>query len=127
MLKINLLYPIIISKVDTMILLESKDFMISVESEDLIKGVSRIKELIILKITEIAKENGNPPVPDMANVKTNDVIFIELDPTLFKYNCERVNMSIPKNLLNIIDLWGVNRSNYVSNLILQDILQKNDK
>ena len=36
-------------------------------------------------------------------------------------------MSIPKNLLNIIDLWGVNRSNYVSNLILQDILQKNDK
>lgn len=127
MLKINLIYPIIINKVDAMILLESKDFMISVESSDLIEGVSRIKELIITKITEIAKENGNPPLPDMTKAKTNDVVFIELDPGLFKYSCERVNMSIPKNLLNIIDLWGVNRSSYVSNLILQDILQKNGR
>ena len=55
------------------------------------------------------------------------MIYLEINSDFIKANTERVNMTIPKNLLALIDEIGLNRSNYVSNLIWQDIFKKISK
>lgn len=127
MLKVNLIYPISIKRQDKMIFLESKDFGISIESESLVTGISEIKELIIKKIVDLSDNNEAPPIPQYLEDELGGVAYIEIDSSMSKNLCERVNMSIPKNLLEIIDLRGLNRSSYVSNLILEDILKRNRK
>lgn len=128
MLKVNLIYPVIIKNKLEGLGLESRDFDISIEAESLGQGISQIKQFIILKLAELANNKENPPIPNFALNKNMDhqIAYIEIDSSLLKYTCERVNVSIPSNLLAQVDAWGINRSNYISNLILADILKKCD-
>ncbi len=124
MLKINLIYPIIIITNGEKIELQSKEFNLSVQSDNVLDGITRIKKMILFEAVEISKAKGKPPMPTLDIGEDKNIYFVELDPGLFKNLCERVNMSIPANLLGIIDLWGINRSNYVTDLITQDIMKK---
>jgi hypothetical protein len=129
MLKVNLIYPVIIKKNLECFSLESKDFSITVESETLGVGIAQIKQQIVLRLAELAKKKENPPIPKISYSENiaEQMAYIEIDSNFIKYNCERINVSIPSNLLAQIDAFGINRSNYISNLILTDILKKCDK
>ena len=120
MLKMNLIYPVIKKKLNGMLSFHSKDFNLHVEAESVPEGIRRIKDQMVLKITEIAK-NGNPlPDPDL-ELDDPGVIYIEIDSSLAKYRVERVNMTIPVNQLKWMDDRSLNKSNYVSELIWEDM------
>ncbi|HCW5914777.1 hypothetical protein [Acinetobacter baumannii] len=120
MLKMNLIYPVIKTKGNGTLSFHSKDFNLHVEAESVPEGIRRIKDQMVLKITEISK-NGNPlPDPDL-ELDEPGVIYIEIDSSLAKYRVERVNMTIPVNQLKWMDDRSLNRSNYVSELIWEDM------
>ena len=96
-------------------------------NEDIIKGISEIKKSIILKMMELSKNNEIIPLPNFKDIKNKEMIYLEINSDFIKANTERVNMTIPKNLLALIDEIGLNRSSYVSNLIWQDIFKKISK
>ena len=82
---------------------------------------------MILSIMELSKEGQVIPMPSFEGIESKEIAYIEIDSDYVKVNTERVNMTIPKNLLALIDSIGLNRSNYVSNLIWQDIFKKINK
>ena len=129
MIKENLIYPVLKEVDQGMIILHSEDFNITVHvfDEDIIKGISEIKKSIILKMMELSKNNEIIPLPNFKDIKNKEMIYLEINSDFIKANTERVNMTIPKNLLALIDEIGLNRSNYVSNLIWQDIFKKISK
>ena len=129
MIKENLIYPVLKEVDQGMIILHSEDFNITVHvfDEDIIKGISEIKKSIILKMMELSKNNEIIPLPNFKDIKNKEMIYLEINSDFIKANTERVNMTIPKNLLALIDEIGLNRSNYVSNLIWQDIFKKINK
>ena len=129
MIKENLIYPVLKEVDQGMINLHSEDFNITVHvfDEDIIKGISEIKKSIILKMMELSKNNEIIPLPNFKDIKNKEMIYLEINSDFIKANTERVNMTIPKNLLALIDEIGLNRSNYVSNLIWQDIFKKINK
>ena len=129
MIKENLIYPVVKEVDQGMIKLHSEDFNVSIHvfDEDIIKGITEIKKLIILKMMELSKNNQIIPLPNFKDIKNKEMIYLEINSDFIKANTERVNMTIPKNLLALIDEIGLNRSNYVSNLIWQDIFKKISK
>ena len=84
------------------------------------EGIRSIKEKMVLKITEIAKSGSSLPDPDLG-IDEPGVIYIEIDSSLAKYRVERVNMTIPINLLKWMDDRNLNKSNYVADLIWEDM------
>lgn len=120
MLKMNLIYPVIKKREHGKLSFYSKDFNLHVEAASVPEGIRSIKEKMVLKITEIAKSGSSLPDPDLG-IDEPGVIYIEIDSSLAKYRVERVNMTIPINLLKWMDDRNLNKSNYVSDLIWEDM------
>ena len=128
-IKVNLIYPVIKEVSHGQVDFYSKEFDLRVQvfDDDILSGISEIKKLMILSIMELSKEGQVIPMPSFEGIESKEIAYIEIDSDYVKVNTERVNMTIPKNLLALIDSIGLNRSNYVSNLIWQDIFKKINK
>jgi len=125
MLKINLVYPVSIKNIGGKIILVSDHFKLQIEALDIQEGLKKIKGSIVLAINDYSKKGKALPVPDLDNVDLlGNTIFIELDSTQITSKAERVNMTIPSNLLTLIDHENLNRSNYISDLIWKDMQQR---
>lgn len=129
MIKENLIYPVIKEVDQEVIALYSMDFGLRVHiyDGDIIRAIYEIKRMMIIKMMELSKEDKAIPLPDFQAINGNEIAYIEIDSDFIKVNTERVNMTIPKNLLAHIDAIGLNRSSYVSNLIWDDIFKKISK
>lgn len=121
----NLLYPVKVHKLSEGLKLTSSEFNLSVTDTSLMEAVAKMKESILAKLAKMQEEQQEPPLPKHNDFNESATVFIEIESASLKFFCERVNVSIPKNLLSIVDSKVKNRSNYISNLILQDLLKNN--
>lgn len=122
--KLNPIYPIIIGRFGRGIKLYSKEFNIEIVAQNLPQGIHDIKKAIVVKIADLHENNKDLPIADYEGLEDKTVTYIEIDSVYVNFLTERINLSIPKNLLAMVDDLGLNRSNYISRLIKEDLLKK---